>query len=68
MIFSRAWHAVFRILTPQKVAARETAESELDLLAAQTGLDYSTAMFSYHKQRIKRLRAYLAGAERASRF
>jgi hypothetical protein len=51
---------VLRRLTPTEVAARELADAELHLLEAQSAREYAEAMVNYHRQRIARLRAFLA--------
>lgn len=54
-----------RRLTPAEVAAKELADAELELLAAQTGREYAQALIDYNEARCKRLRAFLARLERA---
>lgn len=46
-------------LTPLQAVAVELAEAELALLRAETNVEYSSALATYNKQRIKRLRAYI---------
>ena len=51
---------IFRRPTPLELAARELAQSELQRLAHQNAIDYSTALLGYHDARIARLRSLLA--------
>ena len=57
---------LFRRLTPAEAAARELADAELALLQANTAREYAEAIGSYHRQRIARLKAYLATAASTS--
>ena len=52
--------SIFRRSTPLETAARELAQSELQRLAHQNAIDYSTALLGYHDARIARLRSLLA--------
>ena len=54
----------FRRITPAEVAAKELADAELELLAAQTAREYADSVIGYHEGRIKRLRKFLADLER----
>jgi hypothetical protein len=46
--------------TPIQVAARSLATAELELLKAETGVEYASSMVAFNKAQIKRLRAYIA--------
>lgn len=52
--------AIFGKITPIQTAANELAEAELALLRAETGVEYAASLVTYNRQRIKRLKAYLA--------
>lgn len=51
---------MFMVPTPLEVAAAQLAEAELELLKAETGVEYAGSMVSFNKAQIKRLRAYIA--------
>lgn len=51
---------ILRRPTLVEVAARELADSELQLLAHQNAVEYSVALIGYHRARIARLRGVLA--------
>ena len=51
---------LFRRTSCRTEALRELEEAQRDLLAAQTQLDYFRSIVGYHKERIKRLTAYVA--------
>jgi len=44
----------------------ELAEAEHALLKAETGVEYAQALVTYNKNRVKRLKAYLAPVEPAA--
>lgn len=46
--------------TDLEAAAAELSEAYLELLTAQTGVDYSKGIVAYNEARIARLEAYLA--------
>lgn len=57
---------VFRTFrTPEvlTVASRDLKEAELDLLQAQTRMEYSVSMLSYHTARVNRLRKLVGEAK-----
>jgi hypothetical protein len=56
--------SILGILTPIKTAATELAEAELSLLRSESNVEYSTALTTYNRQRVKRLRAFLADQAR----
>jgi hypothetical protein len=45
--------------TPQTLALRELEESKRELLTAHTNQEYSLKMVEYHRNKIKRLTAFL---------
>jgi hypothetical protein len=49
--------------TPQEAVSFELAEAEHALLRAETGVEYAQALVTYNKQRVKRLKAYMAITE-----
>jgi hypothetical protein len=51
---------IFGRISPLQTAANELAEAELSLLRAETGVEYAAAQVQYNKQRVKRLRAFIA--------
>jgi hypothetical protein len=55
-----------RRLTPVEMAATELAEAELHRLEAHTAVEYATSVVSYEDARIKRLRKFLADAEKTT--
>jgi hypothetical protein len=46
--------------TPLQVAARQLATAELELLKAETGVEFASSMVTFNKNQIKRLKAYIA--------
>ena len=50
---------LFRRDTPQEAVLMELAEAEHALLRAETGVEYASALVTYNKNRVKRLKAYL---------
>lgn len=51
---------IFGRITPMQTAANELAEAELALLRAESGVEYASAQVTYNKQRVKRLRTFIA--------
>jgi hypothetical protein len=51
---------MFKVITPAQAIAAELAEAEHSLLRAETGVEYAQALVTYNKNRVKRLKAYLA--------
>ena len=51
---------MFKMPTPLEVAAAQLAEAELELLKAETGVEYAGSMVMFNKAQIKRLKAYIA--------
>ena len=46
--------------TPLQVAAAQLATAELELLKAETGVEYASSMVAFNKAQIKRLKSYIA--------
>ena len=51
---------LFKMPAPLVIAAKELAVAELELLKAETSMEYANAVASYNRTRIERLKAYLA--------
>ena len=51
---------MIKTITPAQAATHELLHAEHDLLKAEAGVEYAQAMVTCQKQRIKRLKAYLA--------
>ena len=54
---------MFRRVSQTEAIVSEMREAEHALLRAQTGVEYASALVTYNKNRIKRLKAYLATEE-----
>ena len=54
---------MIKAVTPAQAIAWELAEAEMSLLKAETGVEYAQASVTYNKNRIKRLKAYMATEE-----
>jgi hypothetical protein len=54
---------LLKSVTPSQAIAGELFEAEMALLRAETGVEYAQALVTYNKNRIKRLKAYLAVEE-----
>jgi hypothetical protein len=50
---------IFSKPSPLQVAATELAEAELELLKAESGVEYATALVTYNTTRVKRLRSFV---------
>ena len=57
---------MIKTITPAQAAMHELLHAEHDLLKAEAGVEYAQAMVTCQKQRIKRLKAYLANTEEAA--
>lgn len=57
---------IFKRISPAEAIAAELAEAEHSLLRAETGVEYAQALVTYNKNRVKRLKAYLAPVEEKS--
>ncbi len=51
---------MYRAITPAQAIVRELAEAEMSLLKSETAVEWAQASVTYNKNRIKRLKAYLA--------
>ena len=51
---------MFKMPTPLEVAAAQLATAELELLKAETGVEYASSMVAFNKAQIKRLKFYIA--------
>ena len=54
---------MLKTVTPAQAIAHELIHAEHDLLRAETGVEYAQSMVNYNKNRVKRLKAYLANTE-----
>jgi predicted nucleic acid-binding protein len=54
---------MLKTVTPAQAVTHELLIAEHDLLRAETGVEYASALVTYNKNRVKRLRAYLANTE-----
>jgi hypothetical protein len=54
---------LLKSVTPAQAVAGELFEAEMALLRAETGVEYAQASVTYNKNRIKRLKAYMAPVE-----
>ena len=51
---------MYKSMTPAQAIVRELAEAEMSLLKAETAVEWAQSSVSYNKNRIKRLKAYMA--------
>ena len=49
--------------TPLEIASSQLIEAELELLKAETGVEYASSMVMFNKAQIKRLKSYVAVKE-----
>ena len=54
---------MLKTVTPAQAVAHELLHAEHALLQAESGVEYATALVAYNKNRVKRLKAYLANEE-----
>ena len=54
---------MMKTVTPAQAVAHELLHAEHALLQAESGVEYATALVAYNKNRVKRLKAYLANTE-----
>ena len=54
-----ALKAFFKLPTSLQVAANELAQAELELLKAETGVEFASSLVTFNKSRVKRLKAYM---------
>ena len=62
-ILKEMWNELremYKAVTPAQAIASELAEAEMALLKAETGVEWAQASVTYNKNRIKRLKAYMA--------
>ena len=52
---------LFRLASPEVLAARELDDARRQLLQAQSAEEYAHSMAAYHQARISRLEQYLSG-------
>ena len=57
---------MLKTVTPAQAVAHELMHAEHALLQAESGVEYATALVTYNKNRVKRLKAYLANTEEAA--
>ncbi len=57
---------MFKRVSQTDAILSEMKEAEHALLRAETGVEYASALVTYNKNRIKRLKAYLAPTEEKS--
>ena len=50
-------------VTPAQAVAHVLMHAEHELLKAESGVEYASALVAYNKNRVKRLKAYLANTE-----
>ena len=55
---------MLKTVTPAQAVAHELLHAEHALLQAESGVEYATALVAYNKNRVKRLKAYLARLRR----
>lgn len=66
MTLTQQFKRMARRLTPVEMAAAELADAELHKLEAHSAVEYATSVVSYEDARIKRLRKFLADAEKTA--
>jgi len=54
---------MLKTVTPAQAVAHELMHAEHALLQAESGDEYASALVAYNKNRVKRLKAYLANTE-----
>jgi hypothetical protein len=57
---------MLKTVTPAQAVAHELQHAEHELLAAESGVEYASALVAYNKNRVKRLKAYLGKTEEAA--
>ena len=57
---------MLKTVTPVQAATNELQHAEHELLQAESGVEYASALVAYNKNRVKRLRAYLGKIEEAT--
>ncbi len=56
---------MLKTVTPAQAVAHELQHAEHELLLAESGVEYASALVTYNKNRVKRLKAYLGKTEEA---
>ena len=51
---------MIKTVTPAQAIAHELIHAEHELLKAESGVEYAQALATFNRNRIKRLKAYLA--------
>ena len=59
MNFYTELKAFFKMPSPLQVAANELFQAELELLKAETGVEFASSLVTFNKSRVKRLKAYM---------
>ncbi len=59
-IFTREIKSMFKQLDPLEMATTELAEAQRSELEAQSAAEYAQSIVTYNRQRIARLKAYIA--------
>lgn len=65
-MLKQIWNEVkmmFKSVSQTQAIMSEMRDAEHALLRAETGVEYASALVTYNKNRIKRLKAYLAVEE-----
>ena len=57
---------MLKTVPPAQAVAHELLHAEHELLQAESGVEYATALVTYNKNRVKRLKAYLGKTEEAA--
>ena len=63
MNFYKELKAMFQVPSILNVAAKELADAELELLKAETGVEYAKALVDFNGRRVMRLKAFIARKE-----
>ena len=64
MNFYKEIKQILQMPTPLEVAAAQLATAELELLKAETGVEFAASLVTFNKNQIKRLKAYIADKTR----
>jgi hypothetical protein len=57
---------MLKTVTPAQAVEHELLQAEHELLQAESGVEYAQSMVTYNKNRVKRLKAYIASTEEAA--
>jgi hypothetical protein len=66
MMFKYLWtelRLMIKTVTPAQAVAHELMHAEHELLKAESGVEYASALVAFNKNRVKRLKAYLGKTE-----